>query len=246
MNAKQDFERAVDRWLDDGSDATPPEVINAVLLAARSTPQERDLRILRRISPMTMYLRAAAVFVTIAIAGVAALYAFGPGPNLGSMPTPDPTTQLSTASDDNPDQPLGTFDLDAFERRFDVELFRQDLSETSNIQFAAADEVGLHFTVDPSDPTSPIVGTGIASRLPDHNAATVDEWLAFVAETQPEAAEWLSTERDDYLAAPGAEVNLAKRFGGLCAVLITRSPIFAPDSGVNSLSISVQYEEDCH
>jgi hypothetical protein len=249
MNDKRDFDRAVDRWLDDGSDATPPEVIDAVLLAVKSTPQERDVRILRRISPMTMYLRAAAVFVTIAVAGVAALYAFGSGPNVGSVPTPDPTqptlTQQPTASTGNPDEPLGVFDLEAFEGRFDVELSAQTLSESSNVQYAAVDEVGLNFIVDADDPNNAIVGTGITSRLPDHNAATVDEWLAFVAETQPDAAEWLTTERDNYLVAPGAEVSIAKWFGGLCAWLVTSSPILEPGSDVNSLSMSVQYEEDC-
>jgi hypothetical protein len=90
MNDKRDFDRAVDRWLDDGSDATPPEIIEAVLLAARSTPQERDFRILWRTSPMT-YLRLAAVVAVVAVAGIAALYAFGSGPNVGSGPTPEPT-----------------------------------------------------------------------------------------------------------------------------------------------------------
>jgi hypothetical protein len=190
------------------------------------------------------------VFVTIAVAGVAAVYVLGSGPNVGSIPTPDPTTQPTqtqqpTASGDNPDEPLGVFDLEAFEARFDVELSTQTLSESSNIMYTAADEVGLNFIVDPNDPNNPIFGTGITSRLPDHNAATVGEWLAFVAETQPDAAEWLTTERDNYLAAPGAEVSLAKRFGGLCAVLVTSSPILEPDSDVNSLSMSVQYEDDC-
>jgi hypothetical protein len=87
MNRTRDFNRAVDRWLDDGSDATPPEVIDAVLLAVRSTPQERDFRIPWRTSSMT-YLRVAAVFVTIAVAGLAAFYAFGSGLNVGSGPTP--------------------------------------------------------------------------------------------------------------------------------------------------------------
>ena len=41
MNDTRDFDRAVYRWLDEGSDVTPPEVIDAVLLAVRSTPQER-------------------------------------------------------------------------------------------------------------------------------------------------------------------------------------------------------------
>ena len=42
MNDDRDFEPTTAEWLNDGSDATPPHVIDAVLLAARSTPQERD------------------------------------------------------------------------------------------------------------------------------------------------------------------------------------------------------------
>lgn len=199
---------------------------------------------------MTMQLRVAAVFLTVAVAGVAALYAFGSGPNVGSVPAPDPTTQTTltpqpTASADNPDEPLGVFDLEAFEGRFDVELSPLTLSASSNIQYTAMDALGLHFTVDPNDPNNAIVGTGITSRLPDDNAATVGEWLAFVAETQPDAAEWLTTERDNYLAAPGAEVSLAKWFGGLCAGLVASPPILEPGSDATSLYMFVQYEEDC-
>jgi hypothetical protein len=91
MNDKRDFDRAVDRLLDDGSDTTPSHVIDAVLLAVRSTPQERHFRNLWRTQSMTMYLRVAAVIAIVAVAGAAALYAFGSGPNVGSGPTP--TTQ---------------------------------------------------------------------------------------------------------------------------------------------------------
>ena len=100
MNDRRDFDRAVDRWLDDGSDATPSEVIDAVLLAVRSTPQERDFRVPWRTSPMT-YFRVAAVFVTMAVAGLATLYAFGSGPNVGSGPTPseaEPSVEPSAAA----------------------------------------------------------------------------------------------------------------------------------------------------
>ena len=62
---------------------------------------------------MTMYLRVAAVIAIVAVAGAAALYAFGSGPDVGSGSTPRPT-----ASTVNPDAPLGLFDLDAFEGRF--------------------------------------------------------------------------------------------------------------------------------
>lgn len=100
MNDTRDFDRAVARWLDAGSDATPPEVIDAVLLAARRTPQERDLRVSWSAAPMTWLAYAAAVVAVVAVAGVAALYAFGAGLNVGTEPTPQPpATQSQPASE---------------------------------------------------------------------------------------------------------------------------------------------------
>lgn len=95
MNDKRDFDRAVDRWLDEGSDATPPEVIDAVLLAARNTPQERDFRIPWRTSPMKnlAYVVAAAAVVVVS---VAALTALGPRFGIGSEPTPTPVASALT------------------------------------------------------------------------------------------------------------------------------------------------------
>jgi hypothetical protein len=94
MNDKRDFDRAVDRWLDDGSDATPPEVIDAVLLAVRSTPQERDFRVPWRTTSMTSYLRVAAVIALAVIASTAATFTFGPGGSgiggTGASPSPSP------------------------------------------------------------------------------------------------------------------------------------------------------------
>lgn len=90
MNDTRDFDRAVARWLDGGSDATPPDVIDAVLLAVKSTPQERDFRTLRMTSPLTMYVQFAAVLAIVAVAGVMALYALGVRPNLGFGPAGDP------------------------------------------------------------------------------------------------------------------------------------------------------------
>lgn len=98
MNDNRGFERIAAEWLDDGTDTTPRSVIDAVLLAVRSTPQERDLRLLWRTRSMTMYLRVAAVIATVAVAGLAALYAFGYGPNIGSGPTPAPTPTASPAA----------------------------------------------------------------------------------------------------------------------------------------------------
>jgi hypothetical protein len=85
MNTMGDFERAVDRWLDDATDATPPEVIDAVLLAARSTPQDRNYRIPWRASPSTNLAYAAAV-VALIVVGLTALAALSQ--RFGSDPAP--------------------------------------------------------------------------------------------------------------------------------------------------------------
>ena len=90
MTDTREFDRAIAQWLDEGSDATPPEVINAVLLAARSTPQERDFRLPWRTRPVAMYVRIAAAVAIVSLVGLAAFYALGFGPNVGTSPTPNP------------------------------------------------------------------------------------------------------------------------------------------------------------
>jgi hypothetical protein len=91
--------------MNDGTDATPSEVIDAVVLAVRNTPQERDLRMLRTTSPFAMYAGVAAVVAIVAVAGVSALYALGLGPTGGFVPSGDPTspfhgTWVSTSDTD--------------------------------------------------------------------------------------------------------------------------------------------------
>ncbi len=53
MNDDRAFERATREFLEDGSDRTSAATIDAVLLAVRTTPQERDLRIPWRTAPMS-------------------------------------------------------------------------------------------------------------------------------------------------------------------------------------------------
>jgi len=96
MNDRRRFDHAVADWLDDGSDATPPEVIDAVLLAVRSTPQERDFRFPWRTSPMKHLAYAAAAVAALAV-GVAALSALSPRFGIGLGPTPAATIQQSPA-----------------------------------------------------------------------------------------------------------------------------------------------------
>jgi hypothetical protein len=97
MNTDRDFERVAAEWLDAGSDSTPPHVIDAVLLAVRTTPQERDLRIPWRTPSMTQFLGVATVIAVVAVVGVAAFYAFGPTFNVGPAPTPSPSVQPTQA-----------------------------------------------------------------------------------------------------------------------------------------------------
>lgn len=93
MKSDRDFERAAAEWLNAGDGWTAPHVIDAVLLAIRTTPQERGFRIPWRTTSMRNLLYAAAAVGILAVTGVAAFSALGPGPNVGSGPTPSPAAQ---------------------------------------------------------------------------------------------------------------------------------------------------------
>jgi hypothetical protein len=69
------FQHAVRDWLEDGSDRTPRPAIDAVLLAVKTTPQERDLRIPWRFPRMTYLTRATgiAAVALVAVVGAGAL-----------------------------------------------------------------------------------------------------------------------------------------------------------------------------
>jgi hypothetical protein len=97
MNDDRAFERATRAWLEDGSDQTSPATIDAVLLAVRTTPQERDLRIPWRTAPMSNPMRLAAAIAIVAVVGFAGLNLFGRG-GIGSKPTPSPTINPTPSS----------------------------------------------------------------------------------------------------------------------------------------------------
>jgi len=92
------FERAVRDWLEAGSDRVPLAAIDAVLLAAKTTPQERDLRIPRRFKRMTTPMKMAAGIAIVAVAGLATLTFLDRNPGIGATPTPVPTTSPTTGS----------------------------------------------------------------------------------------------------------------------------------------------------
>lgn len=91
MSNDRAFERATRDWLEAGSDRTPAATIDAVLLAARTTPQERDLRISWRTPPMPRTLRFAAMFALVAIVGIGASALLRNGSTVGPGPTPTPS-----------------------------------------------------------------------------------------------------------------------------------------------------------
>ena len=103
------FDRAVADWLEDGSDRTSAAAIDAVLLAVKTTPQERDLRIPRRFTLMPTYMRLAAAFAIVAIAGVATLSFLNRGSSPGVVPSPSaissPSSIPSPAPSASPSSP---------------------------------------------------------------------------------------------------------------------------------------------
>ena len=95
MNDDHDFDRATRAFLDDGSDRTPATTIDAVLLAVRTTPQERDLRIPWRTTPMSTPMRLFAGIAIVLIVGVAAFNLFGSSPGVGGVASPSPSSAPS-------------------------------------------------------------------------------------------------------------------------------------------------------
>jgi len=101
MSDDRAFERVMDDWLADGSDRTPASTVDAVLLAIKTTPQERDLGIPWRTNPMSNRFRLAAVTVVAVIAvGVLALNLPRPGGvgGSGSSPSPSPLASPSPSA----------------------------------------------------------------------------------------------------------------------------------------------------
>jgi hypothetical protein len=108
------FDIAVRDWLEDGSDRTPRPAIDAVLLAVKTTPQERVLRIPRRFNLMPTYVRLAAVAAVVAVIGFGALSYFGDGSRFGGAtqlpPTPSPVPTASPRPTTAPTPTLGPLD----------------------------------------------------------------------------------------------------------------------------------------
>ena len=120
---ERSFDRAVRGWLESGSDRTPPGAFDAVLLAIKTTPQERDLRIPRRFTLMSASTRLVATTAIVAVVGVGTLVYLGsvsPGP--GGSPPPAPPTPAVTATSADPSVAPSM----AFEAPFSSAVFGYD------------------------------------------------------------------------------------------------------------------------
>lgn len=105
MTDDREFWRATTDWLETGSDRTPPHAVDAVLLAVRSTRQERPLPVPWRSFPMQTYLRVAIAAAAVVAASVAWLN-FTPRDNVGDVVAPSgtvvPTPSSTPTSTPNP------------------------------------------------------------------------------------------------------------------------------------------------
>jgi hypothetical protein len=90
------FEHAVDDWLAEGSDWNPQPAVDAVLLAIKTTSQERDLRIPWRNATLPARMRLAAGIAIVAMVGVAVLSISRPATWVGSSPTRAPEAFIWT------------------------------------------------------------------------------------------------------------------------------------------------------
>ena len=96
------FERAVTDWLEDGTDRTPERAIDGVLLAVKTTPQERDLRIPWRFAQMPVLNRAvgiAAVALVVLVGAGSLIFLSGRAPSgAGGAPTASMATSAPTTA----------------------------------------------------------------------------------------------------------------------------------------------------
>ncbi len=107
MNDDRAFERATHDWMDGGSDRTPVATIDAVLLAVRTTPQERHPRIPWRTAPVftpaRLLLALAAVLVVAIPIAIGASLLGGPERGVGApSASPSPTRSAVPSSIETP------------------------------------------------------------------------------------------------------------------------------------------------
>jgi hypothetical protein len=107
MTDDRSLERAARSWVETGPTRAPESAVDRALLLIETTPQERDLRIPRRFTDMTLSARLVAAAVIGVLVVGAAFYLLRPGgADLGSAaassPTPQPTPTVVASPSPTP------------------------------------------------------------------------------------------------------------------------------------------------
>lgn len=195
------FERAVLDWLEDGSDRTPAPAIDAVLLAVKTTPQERDLRIPWRFTFMTNTMRAAAGIAIVAVIAVG-IVAFGGLRSGVGGPSPAPSATPVTTAGPTVPPTLATGPFS-----FTSPLYGYTVTVPAGWQVAAATAAwrpGAQPTLDlftaPVSAGDEYDDVGIAAQ-PVPAGTTADDWLGAYAESQANSARQCKGPADDWTDA---------------------------------------------
>ena len=99
MTDDRSLERTARSWIEAGPTRAPEHAVEAALMTIESTPQERDLRILRRLPIMNTVprLTAAAAIVVLAVGGAAFLLRPAAS-NVGTTPSDTPPASPTSSA----------------------------------------------------------------------------------------------------------------------------------------------------
>jgi hypothetical protein len=101
MTDDRSLERTARSWIDEGPTRAPERAVDRALQLIQTTPQERDLLILRRLPTMNPIARVAGAVAIAVIAVGVVLVAVRPAANVGVAPTPNaPASSLANPSPD--------------------------------------------------------------------------------------------------------------------------------------------------
>jgi Tol biopolymer transport system component len=107
MNDDRSVERAARSWIETGPTQAPDQAVERALLMIETTPQERDLRIPRRLTMTSIQARVAvAAAIGVLVVGGALMYlgrsdqsdVGGPSPSAAPASSPSPAASLSVGS----------------------------------------------------------------------------------------------------------------------------------------------------
>lgn len=133
---------------------------------------------------------------------------------------------------------LGLFDLNEYEEKYDTTFTTQNVTDMEAIRYSAAYDFPWGMDIMVVEPGSNIIiQTEFTLGLSEEATATEltahRTWFRETASHQPEATAWIEEQLDDYLEAPGAEINVSETFGPVCAGFFTLVP---PDLGDSDLT----------